>query len=210
MGRAVRFLLKWTIILACVGFVALGWVVVRSPDPEYTAYELVYNARFHRYDAIIRDAARQRGIDPMVVKAVVWRESRFRPDKVGLDGERGLMQITDAAAREWVKNEKVASFVPSDLFDPKVNIEAGTWLLARALHRYVLKDDPLPFALAEYNAGRSRVAKWTTEKDSAAPGSPGAGANSQQLQANIDIPSTKHYIETVQDRVQFYRRRGAL
>ena len=56
----------------------------------------------------IRDAARLRGIDPMVVKAVVWRESRFQPGKVGLDGERGLMQITEAAAREWVKNEKVA------------------------------------------------------------------------------------------------------
>ena len=206
----MRILLKWGIILAGIGFIAVGWIVLRSADPEYAAYELVYNERFHRYDPIIQDAARQRGVDPMVIKAVVWRESRFRPGKVGLDGERGLMQITDAAAREWVKNEKVASFIPSDLFDPKVNIEAGSWLLARSLHRYEGKDDPLPFALAEYNAGRSRVAKWTRDKENPAPAGPGSGVNSQQLQANIDIPSTKNYIETVQDRVQFYHRRGRL
>ena len=210
MARMVRLLLKWLIILAGVGFVAVGWVVVRSADPEYTAYELVYHGRFHRYDAVIQDVARLRGIDPMIVKAVVWRESRFDPGKVGLDGERGLMQITDAAAREWVKSEKIASFAPSDLFNPAVNIKAGTWLLARALHRYGSKDNPLTFALAEYNAGRSRVTKWTNEKDAADPAQSGAGANSQQLQANIDIPSTRHYIETVQDRVQFYHQRGRL
>ena len=210
MGRATRFLLKWLIILAGVGFVAVGWVVVRSPDPEYTAYEMVCHGRFHRYDAIIQDAARLRGIDPMVVKAVVWRESRFDTDKVGLDGERGLMQITNAAASEWVRSEKIPSFVPEDLFDPEINIKAGTWLLARALHRYGAKDDPLPFALAEYNAGRSRVAKWTRDTETVDPGQPGPGINSQQLQARIDIPSTRNYIETVQDRVQFYHRRGGL
>ena len=210
MGRAVRLVLKWMIILACVGFVALGWMIVRSPDPEYTAYELIYNARFHRYDPIIQDAARKRGIDPMVVKAVAWRESRFQPDMKGRDGERGLMQITEAAAREWVRSEKIASFVPSDLFDPAVNVQAGSWLLARALRRYESKDNPLAFALAEYNAGRSRVAKWSTDRENTDPTQAGAGANSQELQANIDFPGTKRYIESVQDRVQFYHRRGRL
>ena len=210
MGRVTRFLLKWMIIAACVGFVAVGAFVVYSSDPEYTFYELIYRARFHRYDPIIREMAQRRNMDPMVVKAVVWRESRFQPDKVGLDGERGLMQITDAAAREWVKSEKIGRFIPSDLFDPRVNIEAGTWLLARALRRYESRDHPLPFALAEYNAGRSRVTKWSNDKDNPDPAQSPGGATSQELQANIDIPSTRRYIETVQDRVQFYHRRGRL
>ena len=154
MGRAVRFLLKWAIILACVGFVAVGAFVVSSADPEYTAYELVYHARFSPLRSThSRDAARMRNIDPMVVKAVVWRESRFQPEKVGLEGERGLMQITDAAAREWVKNEKIANFIPSDLFDPKVNIEIGTWLLARALRRYESKDRPAALRLGRIQRG---------------------------------------------------------
>ena len=195
------------ILCALVAFV-VGWTVLRSPDPEYAAYELIFNSRFHRYDAIIQEVAAKRGMDPMVLKAVVWRESRFQADKVGLDGERGLMQITDAAAREWAKGEKMTGFVPSDLFDPKTNIEAGSWLLARGLHRYESRDNPLPFALAEYNAGRSRVTKWTGEKNAPEGSVPTAG--SKELLANIDIASTKNYIQTVQNRVQFYRQRGRL
>ena len=208
MRRASWFLFKLAAILCVVAAGVIGWMVLRSPDPNYAAHELVFHASFHRYDAVIKDVARRRGLDPNVLKAVVWRESRFRPGKVGLDGERGLMQITDAAAREWVKSEKVASFVPSDLFDPKVNLEAGSWLLARALHRYEGKDNPLPFALAEYNAGRSRVAKWTTEKEAGEAGPPNSDANSHELLAKIDIPSTRHYVDTVQNRVHFYQQRG--
>ena len=210
MRRALWFLGTMALVLCVLAGGVIGWLVLRSPDPRYTAYELVFHASFHRYDALIKDAARQRGLDPIVVKAVVWRESRFRPGKVGLDGERGLMQITDAAAREWVKSEKIASFVPGDLFDPKVNLEAGTWLLARALHRYQDRDDPLPFALAEYNAGRRRASKWAGDTDGAGSSQPGAGTNSRELVAKIDIPSTRHYVETVQSRVQFYRQRKEL
>ncbi len=209
MFRSVRgFILKGALLLGAVVVFALGWTVLRSPDPEYVAYETLFSGRFHRYDAIIQEEAAKRGMDPMVVKAVVWRESRFQAGKVGLDGERGLMQITEAAAKDWAKSEKMTSFVPSDLFDPKVNIQAGSWLLARALHRYESRDNPLPFALAEYNAGRSRVTKWTGEKNAPEGSLPTAG--SRELVANIDIASTKNYIQTVQDRVQFYHQRGRL
>ena len=85
------------LLIAAVG----GWWWLRSPDPVYAIYETVYHDRFHRYDSLIEEAAGRHHIDPMIVKAVAWRESRFRPEKVGTEGERGLMQITDAAAREW-------------------------------------------------------------------------------------------------------------
>ncbi len=201
----------WILIgLAVLWAGGAGWFVLRSPDPAYAAYELVYHDQFHRYDGMIRYAAKQRGLDPNVLKAVVWRESRFRPGKLGLDGERGLMQITDNAAKEWVKGEKIASFVPGDLYDPKVNLQAGSWLLARALHRYEDKDDPLPFALAEYNAGRSRAQRWAVEKGNVEAGQAAAPANSQELMGNINIATTKHYIETVRQRAAFYRERGEL
>ena len=122
------------------------------------------------------------------------------------------MQITEAAAREWTKAEKVADFAPNDLFDPKTNIEAGAWLLAHALRRYAGKDDPLPFALAEYNAGRSRVVRWTGERGDGhdSGGQPTPGVTSQELEAKIDIADTRAYIRTVQNRVQFYHQRGRL
>ena len=204
--------LRITLVLLVVG-IAAGVLILqamrRSENTRYRVYELVLNSRFHRYDAVIEGEAKTRGMDPMLLKAVVWRESLFVPGKVGQDGERGLMQITDAAAGEWAKAEKIASFVPADLFDPAVNIKAGSWLLSRALRRYQDRDDPVPFALAEYNAGRSRVTRWSGEKDRDNDDASSA-TNSKQLQANIDIPSTRHYVETVLTRVRFYRERGRL
>ena len=208
MRRTLWLFLKVAVAVCLLAGVTVGWIVLRSPDPLYSAYELAYHKQFHRYDTIIQDVAHRRAMDPMLLKAVIWRESRFRPGMVGMDGERGLMQITDAAAREWVKGEKIASFAPGDLFDPKVNIEAGSWLLARALRRYEGRDNPQTFALAEYNAGRGRVSKWVGEKESAESGQ--SAANSRDLRAKIDIPSTRHYIDTVQNRVEFYHQRKEL
>ena len=207
MPRVLGLIVKVVLVVAALGVIGVGIFLWRSPDPEYAAYETVFHDRFHRYDTVIQEAAKRRGVDPMLVKAVVWRESRFRPDKLGLDGERGLMQITDAAALEWAKSEKIVNFVPTDLFDPKTNLDAGAWLLGRALRRYEGKDNPLPFALAEYNAGRSRVAKWSGERSNR---DPATQASSENLVANIDIASTRNYVETVQDRVRYYHRRGEL
>ncbi len=213
MFRLIRRLFLGLLIVLLLAAAVGGWWWLRSPDPVYTVYETVYHDRFHRYDGLIEEAAARHHIDPMIVKAVAWRESRFRPEKVGSEGERGLMQITDAAAREWAKNEKRTDFVPTDLFDPKVNVEAGAWLLAHALRRYEGKDNPLPFALAEYNAGRSRVVRWTGERTDGhgdAGGQPAPGVTSQELEAKIDIADTRAYIRTVQNRVQFYHQRGGL
>lgn len=198
----------------CLAAGIIGWKLLTSGDPTYAVYELVFHSQFHRFDADIQEMAKSHGVDPMLVKAVVWRESRFRPGKVGSEGERGLMQITDAAAGEWAKSEKIASFVPADLFNPRTNIQAGSWILAKALRRYQDRDDPVPFALAEYNAGRSRVARWAgdreKERDREAGIAPPPMVGSRQLRANIDIPSTKHYVETVLDRVRYYHERGRL
>ncbi|MBT6449374.1 MAG: transglycosylase SLT domain-containing protein, partial [Verrucomicrobiales bacterium] len=49
-------------------------------------------------DAVIRAAAEHYDVEPALVKAVVWRESRFNPDARGTSGELGLMQIRAAAA----------------------------------------------------------------------------------------------------------------
>ncbi len=65
----------------------------------------------------------------MLVKAVVWRESRFDAQKFGSAGERGLMQVTERAARNGRKEARVENFRAEELFDPKVNLQAGTWYL---------------------------------------------------------------------------------
>lgn len=190
------------LILAVVAAVAGGIFWLMAEDAEYEARALLALGDYRKYDDLIRDAAARHNVPPELVKAVIWRESRFQPAKVGAQGERGLMQIMEPAAADWAKSEKIETFAPTDLFDPKVNIEAGTWYLSRALSHWSTRDDAMPFALAEYNAGRTRVHRWI--KDSGR----GETAAAQDLQAAMDFPGTKSYVAGVMARYDYYRRRG--
>ncbi len=184
--------------------IAAGWVLSRSADPLYVAEEWANYPRFSRYDKLITEISRRRGLDPMLVKAIIWRESKFQPDKVGKNGERGLMQITEPAASDWAKQNKIETFVPTDLFSPRTNIEAGTWYFKKALQRYAQKDEPMTFALAEYNAGRRTVDKWVGDSNM------GAQATAEDLRDSISFPGTKSYVEAILKRYRFYKQRGRL
>ena len=124
--------------------------------------------------------------------------------KVGTSGERGLMQVGEAAAGDWAKSEKLETFVPTDLFDSGMNLEAGAWYLRRALDHWKGKANPLPFALAEYNAGRTRVDRWIAATNM------GGQANADDLLGAIDYSTTRRYVEEVTRRAQFYKDRGRL
>lgn len=183
---------------------AAGVVVSRSPDTTYAAQELVNFSSFRRYDALITRIGKKQGVDPMLIKAVIWRESTFHPNKVGKNGERGLMQVTEAAASDWARKTKNEGFVPTDLFMPEVNIECGTWYLKNALGHYTDKDDPMTFALAEYNAGKRRVDKWLVDTNM------GEHSTSGDLRDAISIPSTRDYVEKILARYHFYKERGRM
>ena len=145
----LRFLLKLIICLALA--IAAGSILlaVRSGDIIYTAYEWISPARFHQFDNLIRTVAAAHELDPMLMKAVVWQESRFDPRKIGSAGERGLMQVSERAAREWARETQVANFRSEDLLDPKTNLEAGGWYLRRAFQHWEHQKKPAVFALAE-------------------------------------------------------------
>ena len=139
----------------------------------------------------------------MLIKAVVWRESRFDPQKYGTSGERGLMQVSGRAAAEWARENKIDNFKAEDLFDPQTNLRAGAWYLHRAVQHWEHQPNPLPFALAEYNAGASRVQRW-------AGGSEAIGVASKDFLRNIDFPNTRKYVDSVLERYRFYKRRGRM
>ena len=199
----MRFFLK--VIICCLLAAAAGtaYLAMRSGDTAYTVHEWLSPARFQQYDGLVRATATQHGLDPMLVKAVVWRESRFDPQKFGSAGERGLMQVTERAAREWARETRVENFRVEELFDPKVNLQAGSWYLARALQHWKTQSDPIPFGLAEYNAGASRAQRWA--------GGEGSGQiSASEFRERIDFPGTRNYLETVLARLEFYQRRGAM
>ena len=148
-------------------------------------------------DGPILAAAQRYGVHPALVKAVVWRESRFDPLARGRKREIGLMQIMPATGQAWATAEKRLVFDTHLLFDPDLNTRVGAWYLARVLKRYPHADDPLPYALADYNAGRANVLRWA--KDSAA-------TNSALFVQQITYPSTREYIKAVTNRFARYAR----
>jgi soluble lytic murein transglycosylase len=199
----MRFLFKLLIcVLLAIG-AGFGLIAIKSGDAVYTAYEWISPARFQQYDAIIERVAAEHQLDPMLVKAVVWRESRFDPQKVGTAGERGLMQVSEVAANDWARETHKENFRVEELFDPKTNLEVGAWYLHRALEHWSGQSDPTPFALAEYNAGASRAQRW-------AGGAAGPAMQEQAFRSNIDFPRTRKYVESIVARRDFYKRRGRM
>jgi soluble lytic murein transglycosylase len=199
----IRFLFKLLLCVLLAIAAAFAYLALKSGDPLYAFYEWMSPARFHHYDRLIRSVALEHHLDPMLVKAVVWRESRFDPKKHGSHGERGLMQVSERAAYEWARENKIAGFNANQLFEPKTNLEAGTWYLHRAMKHWTHQSDPIPFALAEYNAGASRVQRWSG-------GNGLAEIPERQFLQKIDFPATRRYVESIIDRYNFYKRRGTM
>jgi soluble lytic murein transglycosylase len=199
----VQFLFKLILCALLAIATAFAYLAVKSGDPLYTFYEWVSPARFHQYDRVIRSVALEHHLDPMLVKAVVWRESRFDPMKHGSHGDRGLMQVTERAANEWARENKIVGFNLSQLFEPKTNLEAGSWYLHRAIEHWNHQSDPIPFALAEYNAGASRAQRWSG-------GNGITDISERQFLQKIDFPATRRYVESIIGRYRFYQHRGSM
>ena len=152
-------------------------------------------ARAAAYEGLIREAALRHGIAPSLVKAVIWKESRFRPYCVGRAQEMGLMQITAGAVSDW--HDACGTALPNRglCFDPGLNIEIGTWYLARAMRAWRSYRSADLLAIAEYNAGGSRARRW-------------APANPQQELAvsSVSLSSTRDYIAQVKRKWHDFER----
>jgi soluble lytic murein transglycosylase len=161
-----------------------------------TAAWLWQQARLERrFSEPIRAAASRYGVDPLLIRAVIWRESRFRPDARGRHGEIGLMQLQATAAQEWADAEHQSGFQHPDCFDAATNALAGTYYLGKLLKRYAQTDDPVPYALADFNAGRGNVLKWNQGA---------AATNSALFIQQIGFPQTRAYVKSVMRHRMLY------
>jgi soluble lytic murein transglycosylase len=139
-------------------------------------------------------AAKRHDVSSALVKAVIWKESRWLPTVVGRHGEIGLMQIMPGAVEDWQRLNKQATPTRSDLFKPELNIEIGTWYLSWTGNHWQGYKAREILQLAEYNAGYNRVSKlWK-------PDSP-----EQDLPLEkISFPGTRDYIKQILERKVYY------
>jgi soluble lytic murein transglycosylase len=106
------------------------------------------------------------------------------------------MQLQEEAAREWAAAEHLVTFEHEQCFDPGTNTLAGTWYLRKLLRRYAQTDNPVPYALADYNAGRGNVLRWNMGA---------AATNSAAFFEQIGFPGTKAYVRAVMRRYAHYQ-----
>ena len=156
-----------------------------------------------RYDKLIEEIAPKYGVDKFLVKAVIRQESGFDPFALSSTGAIGLMQVMEGAGRDWARATRRENFSRDTLWNERTNIEAGTWYLGQALRYWQRQgvDDPVPFALAEYNAGRGNVQKWLP---------PTKPWTAREFVAGIKNSGVRYYVGKVSSYYEHYKARGKL
>ncbi len=166
--------MRFVILLASVVLVvAVGaaWVVGSEPDWYLrTRYPL-------EYENVVRTHAREHGLDPALLAAVVYAESRYDPNARSAAGAVGLMQLLPETARGIALRTGGTRFVVADLRDPDINVRYGSWYIDHLRAHY---DGDMRLALAAYHAGQGNVDRWQRE---------GVG---------IAFPETKAYVDEVE------------
>jgi soluble lytic murein transglycosylase len=142
------------------------------------------------HDDVIRQQAAEKKLDPALIAAVIYAESRFR-DQESHAGALGLMQVTPATAHLIARQSGGTQFVIGDLSDPEINISYGSYYLRYLLQRY---DGNEVAALAAYNAGMGNVDRW--------------GGSGLDLDG-IGFSETRAYVEEVMEKRQEYRSKYA-
>lgn len=142
--------------------------------------------------SIIREQAAAKKLDPALIAAVIYAETRFDP-RPSSAGAQGLMQILPSTAYYLAHLSGGVSFTASDLAEPSVNVAYGSYYLRYLLDHYG-GDEML--AVAAYNAGMTNVDEWVAR----------AHAEGTQLSAGaIPFPETREYVRRVLSAQAAYR-----
>jgi soluble lytic murein transglycosylase len=145
-----------------------------------------------RHDDIIRQQAADKDLDPALIAAVIYEESRFR-DQTSHAGARGLMQITPETADFIADRSGGVRFRQEDLATPQINIAYGSWFLRYLIDHY---DGNETLAIAAYNAGQTNVDGWVERA---------GGPESFDAARDVPFPETRAYVDNVQERRDEYR-----
>jgi soluble lytic murein transglycosylase len=143
--------------------------------------------------SVIQQQANAKHLDPSLIAAVIYAETRFNPRRSPA-GAEGLMQILPSTAELIAKRSGGTAFVPSDLGNAEVNIRYGSWYLRYLLDHYGGNESE---AVAAYNAGMGNVDQWIAKANSE--------GSSFSVQS-IPFPETRAYVERVLAAKSDYRR----
>ena len=162
------------LVLAVVGFGAY----VLETEPvwyERLRYPL-------RYEELVTGHADNYGLEPQLLAAMIYQESKFDPDARSSSGAVGLMQLLSETGQGIADRTGGDEWKPADLLNPELNIRYGSWYLRHLLDKY----DDEALALAAYNAGQGAVDGW------------------RERGVGIQFDETRHYVDRVQELKRIY------
>lgn len=172
MTRSLTFLLVGVVLTGVVGL-----AVVRTEPDWYQRFRYPL-----RYEQIVTGHARNYELDPALLAAVIYAESKFDAAAQSGAGAVGLMQLLPDTAEGIALRTGGERFVVEDLLNPEINVRYGSWYLRNLLNKY--GDERL--ALAAYHAGQGNVDAW------------------RKAHVGIQFPETRAYVDKVQRLKRVY------
>jgi soluble lytic murein transglycosylase len=166
-------------MVVLAGGILLAVVLVQTAKPGW--WERLWYPL--HYQQIVRGHARNYDLDPALLAAVIYQESKFRANARSSSGAIGLMQLLPDTAKGIALHTGGSAFRVDDLYNPELNVRYGAWYLRHLLQKY--GDERT--ALAAYNAGQDNVDRWRRS---------GLG---------IQFSETRAYVERVEELKQIYR-----
>src|ERR1035441_1027363 len=142
--------------------------------------------------SVIREQAAAKHLDPALIAAVIYAESKFEP-RPSSAGSQGLMQILPATAYYLAHLSGGSMFNASDLATPRINVAYGSYYLRYLLDHYHGNE---MLAVAAYNGGLANVDRWVAQANQAG----------RELRAGaIPFPETREYVQRVLAAQRAYR-----
>ena len=172
----MRRFLTLTVLL---GVLAGTVLYVQAAEPSWY-YRLRYPLA---YESIVRGHAENYSLDPALLAAVIYQESKFDTEARSKAGAVGLMQLQPETARGIALRTGGSKFHLDDLTNPEINVRYGSWYLRHLLDKY----DEERLALAAFNAGQGNVDSW------------------RKAGKGIAFAETRHYVDRVDELKRIYR-----
>ncbi len=157
------------------------------PEP---VRKLVYP---RHYWSLIQAESLKRQVDPHLLLAVIYQESRFDPTAKSVASARGLMQFLEGPARRLAQELSMPAPTAADLYRPDLSIRLGAYHLQKLLERH---GGSIAQALAAYNGGSSNAKRWAAK---------GRQSEPEHFIANIGFRETKLYVLKVLGNYLTYR-----
>jgi soluble lytic murein transglycosylase len=151
------------------------------------AFPLPYRSDLERF-------AKQNGLDPFLVAALIRQESEFNPKAVSVANARGLTQIMPSTGRELSRRLKLKPYSTARLFQPAVSLQFGSYYFKQMTDSL---NGNFEAALAAYNAGLSRAHAWLSWGEFREPA---------EFVETVPFSQTRNYIQTVMRNADVYRR----